>query len=185
MKDHITLLVTSSAIPTHPDPKILLQVLRSFREYCPEVLQCDIIVSFDGHRIVDCEDEQALKKGKLVSSLSSNYSEYVKRVIWLLTHRWGSESLLDEDLNWDLCDESDEFLQHACMEIGVGKTALAHLNIYERVRSPKGPRVVCLQVLGERVGQALAVREMIRLVNTPFAFVCQHDWGFCNDISIP
>ena len=198
--NQVTLTITSSPIPTHPEPTVLLQVLSSIRDYCPDLLQCDLIVFFDGLRIVPNEDEQALKKGKTTQTISENYEEYIKRVTWLLTSRWGHESLFESYIDYyrlgrsnDVgCEDTDLNTHRYTLEANVSKTTgrqadkpgSVQIEVVERKCSVIGPRVVCLKVVGRSIGQALGVREMMNYIQTPYVLSAQHDWKFSNRVDI-
>lgn len=70
--DDITVIITSSPIPGHPDTSILEATIASVRERLPHA---EIIVGLDGVR-----PEQAHLQGQ--------YDEYVRRVVWKCNWEW-------------------------------------------------------------------------------------------------
>jgi len=72
LRDRISVIITSSPIPSHPDTWILDETIRSIRERLPE---CEIIVGFDGVRREQTE-------------LASNYRRYVRECLWKCNFEW-------------------------------------------------------------------------------------------------
>ncbi len=70
--DHITVLIPTSPIPSHPDTSIIEETIDSVRERLP---LAEIVVMIDGIR-----PEQ--------DGRTSDYAEYVRRLLWLTNHRW-------------------------------------------------------------------------------------------------
>lgn len=71
-EDKITVVVTSSPIPSHPDTSILEETLRSVRDQLP---RAEIILALDGLR-----PEQA--------DWADRYFEYVTKVLWKCNFEW-------------------------------------------------------------------------------------------------
>lgn len=69
---HITAVVTTSPIPSHPDTKIIEATIASIRGRLPEA---EIIVAFDGVR-----PEQ--------EHLRAAYEEYQHRLLWMMNFEW-------------------------------------------------------------------------------------------------
>lgn len=72
MKDHITIVIPTSVLPSHPDTKIIDQTIRDVRVHLPD---CEIIMQIDGLR-----EEQADRK--------EAYDEYKTNVLWKCLHQW-------------------------------------------------------------------------------------------------
>lgn len=70
--DLITVLVTTSPIPSHPDTSIIEHTVASVRAQLPDA---EIIVACDGVR-----PEQADR--------GPSYTEYLRRLCWLTNHEW-------------------------------------------------------------------------------------------------
>ena len=71
--DDITVLVTTSPIPSHPDTAIIEETVASVRHWLPDA---EILVLVDGVR-----EEQAGR--------AADYAAYQERLLWLARHRWG------------------------------------------------------------------------------------------------
>lgn len=72
VEDDMTVVITSSPIPSHPSTEILEAVITSVRERLPNV---EIIIAMDGVR-----PEQ--------EHLRANYDEYVRRACWKCNYEW-------------------------------------------------------------------------------------------------
>lgn len=70
--DPITVVVPTSPIPSHPDPSITLETLRSVREQLPDA---DVLVCFDGVR-------------PELTARAGDYAEYVRRLLWEINTNW-------------------------------------------------------------------------------------------------
>ena len=70
----ITVVTPVSPIPSHPDPKVLLQTIDSVRHHLPD---SEIILTFDGVRA-----EQEHRR--------ADYEEFIRRTLWLADHHYGN-----------------------------------------------------------------------------------------------
>src|SRR5438128_265611 len=94
----ITVLVSTSPIPSHPSTAVIDETIASVRKQLPD---SEIILMCDGVR-----PEQEDRRG--------DYEEYLRRVLWKADHEWGNVLPL----------VSDEHLHQA----GCTKRALEHIN---------------------------------------------------------
>lgn len=74
IRSPITVLVTCSPIPSHPDTAILEETITSVRAQLPD---SEIVLAFDGVR-----PEQAHRRG--------DYEAHIQRALWLADHHWGN-----------------------------------------------------------------------------------------------
>ncbi|KAJ3265030.1 hypothetical protein HDU76_012095, partial [Blyttiomyces sp. JEL0837] len=124
----------------------------------------------------------------------SNYEIYERRVLKMLKERWG-RVLLDEEKEWKYdCsgnDDRDEIVdadEQWDEEVVVMLKAKSRLTIrrwwfdddglVRGTGQDRRPRVTAIRVNGERLGQALSVRQGLRFVTTPYVLATQHDWRF-------
>lgn len=70
----VTVLVSSSPIPSNPSTKIIEHTIESIREQLPD---SDVIIMLDGVR-----SEQA--------EMVVNYDRYIENVLWLCRHEWSN-----------------------------------------------------------------------------------------------
>lgn len=70
--DRVTVVITTSPIPSHPSTAIIEQTIASVREHLPD---CEIIIGIDGVR-----PEQA--------EMTTAYGEYVRRLLWKCNFDW-------------------------------------------------------------------------------------------------
>ena len=68
----ITVLVSTSLIPSHPDTEIIETTMASIKDYLPDA---PIILMIDGLREQD-------------SGRQDDYEEYVRRILWRANHQW-------------------------------------------------------------------------------------------------
>ena len=72
INNDITVIIPTSAIPSHPDTSVLEETISTIRHW---LTGCEIIITFDGvrdnlkHRLDD-------------------YREYIRRVVWKCNHEW-------------------------------------------------------------------------------------------------
>ena len=72
-KDLVTVLISTSPIPSHPSTEIIEETIGTVRRWLPE---SEIIIMIDGIR-----DSQKSLYGK-------SYGEYVRRLLWKCNHQW-------------------------------------------------------------------------------------------------
>ena len=102
--DLLTLVITTSPTPSAPSTDLLSQILASFREFCPELVRCRVILVLDTYDHIS--STARLKKGHVTAEGARNYAEYknnAKRLILDECAAGGREHRL-EDLLED-CDD--------------------------------------------------------------------------------
>lgn len=92
----ITVLVSTSPIPSHPDTAIIDETIASVRAQLPDA---EIILMCDGVR-AEQEDRRA------------DYEEYLRRILWSADHVWGNvlPLVFDEHLHQAVCTK--QALEH-------------------------------------------------------------------------
>lgn len=81
MRGVVTVLVSTSPIPSHPSTKLIEETVASVRRHLPDaeiVLMCDGVRAEQEHRRAD-------------------YDEYLHRLLWLAAHEWDSAVPLAAD----------------------------------------------------------------------------------------
>lgn len=169
ISETVTVIITTSPTPSAPSTELLDTVLASFHEHCPLLLECNVVVVLDTYdRIAPVN---RLKKGSVTAEGAQNFPAYkdnVKRLV--LKEFAGIES--SEDLS--LLEEDGE-AEYGSPCISTNFTPL-------KIRRTEDKRVVFIEP-SERLGFGLAVRSALRLVETPYVWVQQHDWNLI--VSIP
>ncbi|PSR77037.1 hypothetical protein BD289DRAFT_445920 [Coniella lustricola] len=168
----LTIILTTSPTPSSPSTELVDTILDSFREHCPVLLQCRIIVVFDTYDKVGPVNR--LKKGHVTEEGATNFPVYkasVKEVI-----------LRDFCGIRDPRDVPAMMLEMGKAEYGSwGTAANPNATPYE-IQSTPDRRVVFIEPV-ERLGFGLGVRSALRVVQTPYVWVQQHDWKL--DAHIP
>lgn len=169
ISEALTVIITTSPTPSAPSTELLDTILASFHGHCPLLLECNVVVVLDTYdRIAPVN---RLKKGAVTAEGAQNFSAYkdnVKRLV--LKEFAGVES--SEELS--LFEEESQ-AEYGSPCISSNFTAL-------KIRRTEDKRVTFIEP-SERLGFGLAVRSALRLVETPYVWVQQHDWNLI--VSIP
>ncbi|KAI9338846.1 hypothetical protein BDR26DRAFT_803417, partial [Obelidium mucronatum] len=170
------LIITCSPIPSHPSPIVLKTVINSFHKYAHELLKCHLVIVFDGLKIVP-ESKEASKLGHVSEVQRDNYEIFIDQTTSFLKENWGRES----------GERNTSSTQSPITIPPISKTinnTLDAMTVALSDNSSEDPILTCLKVSGPRLGQALAVREALKFVNTPYTFACQHDWRLNQHIDL-
>jgi hypothetical protein len=154
----VTVIITTSPIPSHPSTKVLETTIRSarllnysFKEY---------IIVFDGYNLSSTD---ALKSGNVSSTLVSNYLEYKTNVVTLLDSIFSTKgSMTTEEWEYVIRKESILIIQQTLVFNDVC--------------------VKLLHVQGRAIGFAHAVNSCLTITRTDLVLVMQHDWKFNAEI---
>ena len=76
----LTVIVTTSASPIHPDTSMTAAVLKSLARCCPAALPCRKIVVCDGHPPPRDDRKAAYKRGRITAAKAEAYAEYQNRL---------------------------------------------------------------------------------------------------------
>ncbi|OAQ66794.1 alcohol dehydrogenase [Pochonia chlamydosporia 170] len=164
----ITLIITTSPTLSAPSIELLSTVLKSFRRHCAQLLDCKVVVVFDG-----CEQitsHPRLKKGYVTPKGAEHYETYKKNV---------KNLFLEEYLQGKSIGKLTE--THGEAEYGSPHKVKPVPFV---TTSTEDGRINFIEVTAQRLGFGLAVRTAIRSVNTPYIWVHQHDWALKYDIPI-
>lgn len=77
----ITVILTTSPIPSHPDTRIIDETVSSIKTHLPDA---EIIFCIDGVR-----EEQGMYQ--------SDYTEYTRKLLWKISNEWGGIPLLFDE----------------------------------------------------------------------------------------
>lgn len=171
ISESLTVILTTSPTPSAPSTELVDSVLDSFRQHCPALLKCRVIVVFDTFEKV--APANRLKKGYVTAEGAADfpvYKENVKKV--LLRDFAGVEGLADASMT----------AEEGKAEYGSPGTP-AYPNFTGLAITRTEDRRVTFVEPVERVGFGLAVRSALRVVETPYVWVQQHDWRL--DATIP
>lgn len=169
ISEALTVIITTSPTPSAPSTELLDTILASFHEHCPLLLECKVVVVLDTYDRI--APENRLKKGSVTAEGAQNFPAYkdnVKRLV--LKEFAGIESSEKSSLL-----EEDGEAEWGSPCISTNFTAL-------KIRRTEDKRAIFIEP-SERLGFGLAVRSALRLVETPYVWVQQHDWDMI--VSIP
>lgn len=156
----LTVIITTSPTPSGPSASLIMAVLKSYNSYCRALLDCNLIVVFDGYDTI--VPKAQLKKGRVTQELADFYDYYKCNVQeFLLTEFYGIASMAVEFTETQAeAEYGGKFHQH-----GVPYT----------ITQTHDKRLTFITA-SRQLGFGLAVRSALRVTETPYVFVQQHDW---------
>ncbi|KAK3381890.1 hypothetical protein B0H63DRAFT_416761 [Podospora didyma] len=170
--DLVTLIITTSPTPSAPSTELIESVLRSFGVYCPPLLKCRVILAIDTY---DHITEQArLKKGVVTPEFAKQFDLYKENAKNLLLREYAPLP----------AGESHELVVSSA-EAEFGSNSFVYLkqnnSVPYTITQTQDKRVTFIEPQ-QRLGFGLAVRSALRLTETPYVWVHQHDWAMVADI---
>jgi hypothetical protein len=156
----LTIIITTSLTPSAPSTELISSVLESYWAHCPSLLECRVIVVFDGYdRVVP---EARLKKGCVTSEQAKHFSLYkenAKKLI-LEQHFQGNQLIT--------------FIQKEA-DAEYGSPNDSQNSVRYTARQTHDEKVTFIEP-SRRLGFGLAVRTALRMTSTPYVWIQQHDW---------
>lgn len=158
----LTVIITTSPTPSAPSTELLDTILASFQEFCPPLLSCRVVVVFDTFDRIAAVNR--LKKGSVTAEGAEHFPAYKENVKRLILNQFaggggpGEIPIIEEE-------GQAEF----------GSPCIPGNFTSFTVRRTEDKRVIFIEP-SERLGFGLAVRSALRLVETPYIWVQQHDW---------
>lgn len=168
LEDDITLIITTSPTLSAPSTELLAAVLNSFQAHCSAVLSCKVILVFDSYDKVATDSR--LKKGYVTEETASVYDEYKKNSCDLLLRQYGWQAEVAQ-------------LRETRGEAEYGSPDSTK-PVDFTIKETQDGKIKFVEAIGQRLGFGLAVRTALRLVDTPYVWVHQHDWALTQDIPI-
>lgn len=168
--DVLTVVLTTSPTPSAPSTELLESILSSFREFCPSLLSCPVVVVFDTYDRI--APENRLKKGSVTAEGAAHFPLYKSNVEDLVVREFAGTG--QGQGVWTTEERQAEFGS----PMTPGNPNFTTL----KVRRTDDRRVTFIEP-SERLGFGLAVRSALRLVETPYVWVQQHDWTL--DAAVP
>lgn len=164
----LTVIITTSLTPSAPSTELISSVLESYRPHCPELLGCNVIVVFDGYdKIVP---EARLKKGRVTPEQARDFSLYKENVKKLILEQYYRDH--DGEITLSETKAVAEY----------GGSFHNHDVPYTITRTHDG-RVTFIEP-SWRLGFGLAVRSALRITETPYVWIQQHDWILAYDFPL-
>ncbi|KAM3548441.1 hypothetical protein MY1884_009178 [Beauveria asiatica] len=165
----LTLVVTTSPTPSAPSTGLLCGVLESFQTHCNALLQCNVIVVFDTY---DCiATTPRLKKGQVTPETAERYGTYKDNVKTLFLDTFAKSP------------DGPTPLIETAGEAEYGSPNLT-TPVPFTISSTADGHVQFIQAQDRRLGFGLGVRSALRIVQTPYVWIHQHDWRLIYDIPV-
>lgn len=174
--DLLTLIITTSPTPSAPSTELLSQIILSFHQHCPGLTRCRVILVLDTYDHIS--STARLKKGHVTAEGAKSYIEYKENAKQFILRKYASgEGSSEEPAVQKLIEEAGE--------AEFGSLAYAHQNNTVPLSITKTPDG-CVMFIepSQRLGFGLAVRSALRLTETPYVWIQQHDWGLVSDIPL-
>ncbi|KAK8119842.1 uncharacterized protein PG998_004468 [Apiospora kogelbergensis] len=168
VSDLLTVILTTSVTPSAPSSELIEAIFRSFHRHCLSLTSCRLIVVFDSYdQIVP---QARLKRGQVTAEQASNFDLYKVNVKKLVLEQYfpGQDEVPTSVINGEA-----EF----------GSPCIVTNSVLFEARQTSDKQVTFIEP-SRRLGFGLAVREALRLTETPYVFVAQHDWSIVTDIPI-
>ncbi|KAI0389580.1 hypothetical protein F5Y17DRAFT_462604 [Xylariaceae sp. FL0594] len=165
----LTLVITTSPTPSAPSTDLVSDVLDSFKLHCPILLSCKIVVVLDTYdRVGECN---RLKKGQVTAEGAQVVEQYKRNVKALI---------IDE---YHVVGDESVFSPVSSPDAEFGSPHAAENQIALSVSRTEDKRVTFVEPAA-RLGFGLAVRSALRIVDTPYVWIQQHDWPLVRDIPL-
>ncbi|KAI8959388.1 hypothetical protein F5Y11DRAFT_303885 [Daldinia sp. FL1419] len=168
MSDLLTVIITTSPTPSAPSTELISAILSSFRNHCRELLSCRVIIVFDTYDRI--ASHSRLKKGQVTPEGARTFDLYMQNV---------KELILGEFIQHD----NGRILTHKGGEAEFGYSAVEANSVSFSITQTVDVRVTFITP-SKRLGFGLAVRSALRLTETPFVWVQQHDWPLVSDVPL-
>ncbi|OTA92210.1 hypothetical protein M434DRAFT_31996 [Hypoxylon sp. CO27-5] len=168
ISDLLTVIITTSPTPSAPSTELISTILSSFRIHCGSLLCCRVIVVFDTYDHITLHAR--LKKGQVTTDGARTFDLYKQNVKELILNEFGG-------------NESPQNLARGQGEAEFGYSGVKTNFVPFSLSQTTNNRVTFIEPL-KRLGFGLAVRSALRLTETPFVWVHQHDWPLVSDIPL-
>lgn len=189
LASQLTLIVTTSPIPSHPDPSLLLTVFRSF----PIVLrQFRVIIVFDGAEVAP-DVKSNFKYGTISPQASINYDQYMETIKQLIISDGNSSQPFSSPCS--CCEYGDAGAQpqsDPSSSVSLHFLSLSSVVFNERTKNldhnAQRKRAFTgkeeMLVLKKKYGFGLAVKKALKQTHTPFVMIIQHDQVFLHSFPL-
>lgn len=165
--DVLTVVITTSVTPSSPSTILLSSILDSFRHHCKDLLDCRVILVFDGYDRI--APQARLKKGQVTPEQADCYALYKEKSKSLIL----SEYYKEAEVTLAVTEGEAEYgSEHKGQ------------NVVKFATSQSQDKKVTFIEPQQRLGFGLAVRSALRMVETPYVWVQQHDWALVMEFPI-
>ncbi|KAI0844262.1 hypothetical protein F5Y00DRAFT_249095 [Daldinia vernicosa] len=164
----LTVIITTSPTPSAPSTELISAILSSFRNHCATLLSCRVIVVFDTYDRI--ASHARLKKGQVTPEGAKTFDIYKQKV---------RELILEEFVH----DDKERKLDYGQGKAEFGYSGVEANFVPFSIAQTADKRVTCIEP-SKRLGFGLAIRSALRLTETPFIWVQQHDWPLVSDVPL-
>ncbi|KAG7286473.1 hypothetical protein NEMBOFW57_008784 [Staphylotrichum longicolle] len=171
--DLLTLIITTSPTPSAPSTELLSQILMSFRQHCPDLTKCRVILVLDTYDHIS--STARLKKGHVTAEGARKYAEYKANAKRLILQECAQSGTTHR--------EQDLLEEYAEAEFGSVAYAQQTNAVPLTITKTEDGRIMFIEPL-QRLGFGLGVRSALRLTETPYVWIQQHDWNLISDIPL-
>ena len=181
--DLLTLIITTSPTPSAPSTDLISGILQSFRRHCPTLNACRVVLVLDTFDRIG--SVARLKRGCVTAEGAECFAQYKGNAKQLILEHFSGNSVGDEE---EACEgavpEVPLVVSYAEAEYGLDDRCAQRVNSVPLTitRSQDG-RITFIEPL-QRIGFGLAVRSALRLTETPYVWVQQHDWTLVSDVPV-
>lgn len=168
ISDLLTVIITTSPTPSAPSTELISAILSSFRNHCRSLLSCRVIVVFDTYDRIS--SHARLKKGQVTPEGARTFNLYKENVKVLLLRELGGA-------------DHAQGLRRGQGEAEFGYSGVEANSIPLQTLQTADNQITFIEP-SQRLGFGLAVRSALRLTETPFVWVQQHDWPLVSDIPV-
>ncbi|KAK0615630.1 hypothetical protein B0T17DRAFT_592383 [Bombardia bombarda] len=185
--DLLTLIITTSPTPSAPSTELLSAILVSFRKHCPDLTACRVVLVIDTYDHI--ASAARLKKGHVTADGAQNHEAYKENAKKLILHEFSQDRDGYEDDEDENENENDDDDGHVLLvtegDAEYGSSAYAQQTnaVPLTITRTKDGRISFIEPL-QRLGFGLAVRSALRLTETPYVWIQQHDWSLIYDIPL-
>ncbi|GFF79245.1 hypothetical protein IFM61606_01139 [Aspergillus udagawae] len=166
ISDRLTVIITTSPAPSNPETDLIASVLQSFQQHCAGLTDARVVVIFDTFARITSQPR--LKKGHASPELVESYELYKSNI---------KELILQTYHHVQDCQDQAVSQSHGNAEFGFDGGV-------ELLITQTDDHMVTFIEPTTRLGFGLAVRSALRVVETPYVWVQQHDWALVADIPL-
>ncbi|EGZ68252.1 hypothetical protein NEUTE2DRAFT_117947 [Neurospora tetrasperma FGSC 2509] len=175
--DLVTVVLTTSPTPSAPSTELLSSIIASFQKHCAPLTKCRIILVLDTYDRI--ASDSRLKKGTVTAEGAKKFAEYKKNAKKLILDEYSRSYGGAENAFYD----DELIITEGEAEFGSVAYAQQHNAVTLTITRTKDGRITFIEPHA-RVGFGLGVRSALRLIETPYVWIQQHDWALVADIPL-
>lgn len=175
--DLVTVVLTSSPTPSAPSTELLSSIIASFQKHCAPLTKCRVILVLDTYDRI--ASDSRLKKGTVTAEGAKKFAEYKENAKKFILDEYSRSYGRAENA----CYDDELIIAEGEAEFGSVAYAQQHNAVTLTITRTKDGRITFIEPHA-RIGFGLGVRSALRLTETPYVWIQQHDWALVADIPI-